>query len=181
MNQYLIAFCYLFTIILLFFAFFIVRCLPPGRPLNIDLYHSNTIISLAIYNPAEFNIPEGKKPENNWGANWNDQDDQDSYNRFNDENAWNAPQYTADQPGTDTPEWIDWVFAHINLDHIREIAGRLFSQNFCTNYEAEHGIPFRVVTPEPSIPELEEEPVEEAQDQWEVGSNDEIPGFGNFE
>jgi hypothetical protein len=31
------------------------------------------------------------------------------------------------------------------------------------------------------IPELEEEPVEEAQDQWEVGSNDEIPGFGNFE
>jgi hypothetical protein len=79
MNQYLIAFCYLFTIILLFFAFFIVRCLPPGRPLNIDLYRSNTIISLAIYNPAEFNIPEGKKPENNWGANWNDQDDQDSY------------------------------------------------------------------------------------------------------
>jgi hypothetical protein len=37
--------------------------------LNIDLYRSNTIISLAIYNPAEFNIPEGKKPENNWGAN----------------------------------------------------------------------------------------------------------------
>jgi hypothetical protein len=68
MNQHLIAFCYLFTIILLFFAFFIVRCLPPGRPLNIDLYHSNMIISLAIYNPAEFNIPEGKKPENNWGA-----------------------------------------------------------------------------------------------------------------
>jgi hypothetical protein len=66
MNQYLIAFCDLFTIILLFFAFFIVRCLPPGRPLNIDLYRSNTIISLAIYNPAEFNIPEGKKPENNW-------------------------------------------------------------------------------------------------------------------
>jgi hypothetical protein len=55
MNQHLIAFCYLFTIILLFFAFFIVRCLPPGRPLNIDLYRSNTIISLAIYNPTEFN------------------------------------------------------------------------------------------------------------------------------
>jgi hypothetical protein len=63
LNQYLIAFCYLFTIILLFFAFFIVRCLPPGRPLNINLYRSTTIISLAIYNPVEFNIPEGKKPE----------------------------------------------------------------------------------------------------------------------
>jgi hypothetical protein len=147
----------------------------------IDLYRSNTIISLAIYNPAEFNIPEEKKPENNWGANWNDQDDQDSYNHFNDENACNAPQYTADQPGTDTPEWIDWVFAHINLDQIREIAGQLFSQNFRANYEAEHGIPFRVATPEPSIPELEEEPTEEAPDQWEVGSNDEIPRLGNFE
>jgi hypothetical protein len=118
MNQYLIAFCYLFTIILLFLAFFIVCCLPPGHPLNIDLYRSNTTISLAIYNPVEFNIPEGKKPENNWGTNWNNQDDQDSYNRFNDENTWNAPQYTADPPGTDTPEWIDWVFAHINLDQI---------------------------------------------------------------
>jgi hypothetical protein len=50
-----------------------------------------------------------------------------------------------------------------------------------TQYEAEHGIPFRIATPEPSIPELEEEPVEEAQGQWEIGSNDEIPGFGNFE
>jgi hypothetical protein len=64
---------------------------------------------------------------------------------------------------------------------IREIVGRLFSQNFRANYEAEHGIPFCVVTPEPSIPELEEEPVEKAQDQWEIGSNNEIPGFGNFD
>jgi hypothetical protein len=87
----------------------------------------------------------------------------------------------ADRPGTDTPEWIDWVFAHINLDQIREIAGRLFSQNFCANYEAEHGIPFCVVTLEPSIPELEEEPTEGAPHQWEIGSNDEIPGLGNFE
>jgi hypothetical protein len=69
----------------------------------------------------------------------------------------------------------------INLDQIREIAGRLFSENFRANYEAEHGIPFRVVTPEPSIPELKEEPTEEAPDQWEIGSNDEIPGLGNFE
>jgi hypothetical protein len=91
------------------------------------------------------------------------------------------PQYMADQSHTDTPEWIDWVFAHINLDQIREITGRLFSQNFRANYKAEHGISFRVVTLEPSIPKLEEEPVEEEQGQWEIGSNDEIPGFGNFE
>jgi hypothetical protein len=55
------------------------------------------------------------------------------------------------------------------------------AQNFRSNYEAEHGIPFCVATPEPSILELEEEPVEEAQDQWEIGSNDKIPGLGNFE
>jgi hypothetical protein len=85
------------------------------------------------------------------------------------------------QPQISTPEWVDWVFTYISIDQIREIAGCLFPQNFRSNYEAEHGIHFRVVTPEPSIPELEEEPVEEAQGQWEIGSNDEIPGFGNFE
>jgi hypothetical protein len=53
MNQYLLAFCYLFTTILLFLAFFIVRAVPAGSPLNIDLYRDNTIISLAIYNLAE--------------------------------------------------------------------------------------------------------------------------------
>jgi hypothetical protein len=185
MSQYLIAFCYLVTIFLLFLAFFIVRAVPSGSPFNIDLYRDNTIISFAIYNPAELQYrsgpPQEKVREHDWNTDWNAQDDQDSYNRFNDENAWNAPQYTADQPHTDTPEWIDWVFAHINLDQIRGIAGRLFTQNFRANYEAEHGIPFRVVTPEPSIPELEEEPTEEAQGQWEIGSDDEIPGFGNFE
>jgi hypothetical protein len=156
MNQYLLAVCYLFTIVLLFFAFFIVRCLPPGCPLNIYLYRSNTIISLAIYNPKIATIISMTK-------------------------TLGMPQYMADQSHTDTPEWIDWVFAHINLDQIREITGRLFSQNFRANYKAEHGISFRVVTLEPSIPKLEEEPVEEEQGQWEIGSNDEIPGFGNFE
>jgi hypothetical protein len=87
----------------------------------------------------------------------------------------------ADQPHTDTPEWIDWVFAHINLDQSREIAGTTLSQNFRANYKAEHGIPFHIVTPKPIIPELEEEPVEEALDQWEIGSNDKIPRFGHFE
>jgi hypothetical protein len=55
MSQYLIAFCYLFTIVLLFLAFFIIRAVPSGSPLNIDLYCDNTIISLTIYNPAELN------------------------------------------------------------------------------------------------------------------------------
>ena len=37
-------------------------------------------------------------------------------------------------------------------------------------------------TPHPSIPELEESTVqEEQQDQWEINTNDEIPGLGNFE
>jgi hypothetical protein len=185
MNQYLIAFCYLVTIILLFLAFFIVRAVPAGSPLNIDLYCDNMIISFTIYNPAELHYwsgsPEGKVREYDWIINWNSQDNQDSYNHFHNENTWITPQFAADQPHTDIPEWIDWVFAHINLDQIREITGHLFSQNFRTNYEAEHGVPFCVVTPEPSIPELEEEPVKEAQAQWEIGSNDEIPGFCNFE
>jgi hypothetical protein len=190
MNQYLIAFCYLFTIILLFFAFFIVRCLPPGHPLNIDLYRSNTIISLAIYNPAEFTFPEEKVREHDWDTNWSAQDEvnnnwDDHESQVNNNEDWNQPDDwitgLASQPQFNTPEWIDWVFTHISLNPIREIAGRLFAQNFRNNYEAEHGVPFGVVTPEPDIPELEEEPVEEAQGQWEIGSNDEIPGFGNFE
>jgi hypothetical protein len=53
MSQYLIAFCYLFTTVLLFLAFYIIRAVPFSSPLNIDLYRDNTIISLAIYNPAE--------------------------------------------------------------------------------------------------------------------------------
>jgi hypothetical protein len=53
MSQYLIAFCYLVTIFLLFLAFFIARAVPSGSPFNIDLYRDNMIISFAIYNPAE--------------------------------------------------------------------------------------------------------------------------------
>jgi hypothetical protein len=185
MCQYLLAFCYLFTIVLLFLAFFIVRAVPAGSPLNIDLYHDNTIISLAIYNPAELSYCSNKTKEtleypveNDWNNNWDDHESQN-------DNAWNhADDWTpglGNQPQISTPEWVDCGFAYISIDQIREIAGRLFGQNFRANYEAEHGILFRVVTPEPSIPELEEEPVEEAHGQWEIGSNDEIPGFGNFE
>jgi hypothetical protein len=194
MNQYLIAFCYLFTIALLFLAFFIARAVPSGLPFNIDLYHDNTIISFAIYNPAalqyRFGPPQGKVREHDWNTIWNKEDEvhnnwDDQESQVNNDEDWNhANDWTAglgNQPQLHTPEWIDWVFAYITLDQIREIAGRLCAQNFRTQYEGKHGIPFRVATPEPSILELEEEPVKEAQGQWEIGSNDEIPGFGNFE
>jgi hypothetical protein len=194
MNQYLIALCYLFTIILLFLAFFIVRAVPSGFPFNIDLYRDNTIISFAIYNPAELQYrsspPQEKVREHDWDTNWNEEDKvnnnwDDHEDQVNNDANWNQPNDwitgLASQPQFNRPEWIDWVFNHININQIREIAGRLFAQNFRANYEAEHGVPFRTSTPEPSIPELEEGPVEEAQGQWEIGSNDEIPGFGNFE
>jgi hypothetical protein len=186
MSQYLIAFCHLFTIVLLFLAFFIIRAVPSGSPLNIDFYCDNTIISLAIYNPAELGYRSNLNKEtleypveDDWNNNWNDNEDQDNNTGWNHADDWTLG--LGNQPQIHTPEWIDWVFTYISLDQIREITGRLFAQNFRTQYEAEHGIPFRIVTPEPSIPELEKEPVEEAQGQWEIGSNDEIPGFGNFE
>jgi hypothetical protein len=194
MNQYLIALCYLFTIVLLFLAFFIVRAVPSGSPFNIDLYRDNTIISFAIYNLAELQYrtgpPQEKVREHDWDTNWNEEEEVNNnwdnhVSQVDNDADWNQPNDwitgLASQPQFNTPEWIDWVFNHINISQIREIAGRLFAQNFRANYEAEHGVPFRVGTPEPSIPELEEEPVEEAQGQWEIGSNDEIPGFGNFE
>jgi hypothetical protein len=71
MSQYLIAFCYLVTIFLLFLAFFIVRAVPSGSPFNIDLYRDNTIISFAIYNPANSNtgpVHLKKKFENTTGT-----------------------------------------------------------------------------------------------------------------
>ena len=60
MNQYLIAFCYLFTIILLFLAFLICRVIPAGQSINIDLYHNNTILSFAISHPSQitYTVPE---------------------------------------------------------------------------------------------------------------------------
>jgi hypothetical protein len=194
MSQYLIAFCYLVTIFLLFLAFFIARAVPSGSPCNIDLYRDNTIIFFAIYNPAELQYRSGPPQENvwehDWDTNWNAQDDvnndwDDHESQVNNDKDCNQPDSwitgLASQPQFNTPEWIDWVFAYISLDQIREITWRHLAQNFRSNYEAEHGIPFCVATPEPSILELEEEPVEEAQDQWEIGSNDKIPGLGNFE
>jgi hypothetical protein len=63
MSQYLIDFCYLVTIFLLVLAFFIVRAVPSGSPFNIDLYRDNTIISFAIYNPAELQYRSGPPQE----------------------------------------------------------------------------------------------------------------------
>jgi uncharacterized protein YbaR (Trm112 family) len=166
----------------LFLAFFIIRAIPAGSLLNIDLYRDNTIISLAIFNPAElcyhFNSTKENLVEDNWNNNWNNNEDQDNNEGWNHADNWTPG--LGNQPQLNTPEWIDWVFAYISLDQIREITGRLFAQNCRTQYEVEQGIPFRVVTPEPSIPKLEEH-VEEAQGMWEIGSNDEIPGFGDFE
>jgi hypothetical protein len=184
MSQYLIAFCYLFTIVLLFLAFFIIWAVPAGSPPNINLYLDNTIISLAIYNLAELSYRFNSTKEtleypveHDWNNNWDDHESQDN-------NAWNhADDWTpglGNQPQVSTPEWVDWVFAYISIDRIREIAGHLFAQNFRSNYEAKHKIPFHVVTPKPSISELEEEPVKEVQGQWEIGSNDESPRLGSF-
>jgi hypothetical protein len=182
MNQFLIAFCYLATITLLFLAFFIIRTVPSGSPLNIDLYHDNMIISLAIYNPAELSYCSNVTKETleyPVEDNWNNNTDQDNNKGWNHADDWTPG--LGNQSQLNTPEWIDWVFAYISLNQIREITGRLFAQNFRSNYEAEHEIPFCIVTPEPSIPELKEEPVEEAQGQWEIRSNNEIPGLDNFE
>ena len=70
----------------------------------------------------------------------------------------------------------------MSIHQIREIAGRLFAQNFCIQFEEANGYPFHIDTPHPSILELEESPVEEEeQDQWEINTNDKIPDLGNFE
>jgi hypothetical protein len=83
MSQYLIAFCYLFTIVLLFLALFIVRAVPSGSPFNIDLYRDNTIISFAIYNPAELRYCSNETKEtleypveDDWNNNWDDHESQ---------------------------------------------------------------------------------------------------------
>ena len=115
MNQYLIAFCYLFTIILLFLAFFICRAVPAGQPINIDLYQNNTIISFSISNPSQitYTVPEEqhKAINNNWG-NQEAWGNEDGWNHADD---WNK-QETRRQ--LYTAEWIDWVFDHININQI---------------------------------------------------------------
>jgi fumarate reductase subunit C len=93
MNRYLIAFCYLFTIVLLFLVFFIIQAVPSSSPLNIDLYRDNTIISLAIYNLAELSYHTNttketlEEPvEHNWDNNWNSTENQDVSRGWNHNN-----------------------------------------------------------------------------------------------
>jgi hypothetical protein len=111
--------------------------------------------------------------EDDWNNNWNDNENQDNNESWNHTDDWTPG--LGNQPQLNTPEWIDWVFTYISLDQIREITGHLFAQNFRTDHEPEHGIPFHVVTPESSIPEFEEEPIEEAQGQWEKGLTTKFP------
>ena len=74
------------------------------------------------------------------------------------------------------------MFDHVNINQIREIAEHLFAQNFRNQFEEANGFPFHANTPHPSILELKESIVEEEEeDQWEIHTNNEIPGLGNFE
>ena len=179
MNQYLIAFCYLFTVILLFLAFFICRAVPAGQPINIDLYQNNTIISFAISDPSQITYIVSEEQHEAVNDNWENQEAWGNEDGWNHADDWNEQET---QPQLHTAEWIDWVFNHVNINQIREITGRFFAQNFRNQFEEANRFPFHANTPHPSIPELEESTVqEEEQDQWEINTNDEILGLGNFE
>ena len=147
----------MFTIILLFLAFFICRAVPIGQPINIDLYQNNTIISFDISDPSQiaYTVPEEQhKAINN---NWENQDG------WIPADNWNILDT---QPQLHTSQWIDWVCDHMSIYQIREITGCLFAQNFHTQFEEVNGYPFHADTPHLSIPEIEESPVEgEQQDQ----------------
>ena len=178
MNQYLIAFCYLFIVILLFLAFFICRAVPASQPINIDLYRNNTIISFAISDPSQiaYTVLEEQHEVNN--DNWGNQEAWENEDGWNHTDDWNKQET---QPQLHTAEWIDWVFDHVNINQIREITGRLFTQNFRNQFEEANRFHFHADTLHPSILELEESTIEkEQQDQWEINTNDKIPGLGNF-
>ena len=179
MNQYLIAFCYLFTVILLFLAFFICWAVPAGQPINMDLYWNNTIISFTISDPSQiaYIVPEEQYEAIN--DNWENQEAWGNEDGWNHADDWNKQET---QPQLHTAEWIDWVFDHVNINQIREITGRLFAQNFQNQFEKANRFPFHTNTLHPGILELEESTIqEEQQDQWEININDKIPGLGNFE
>ena len=179
MNQYLITFCYLFTAILLFLAFFICWAVPAGQPINSDLYWNNTIISLAISNPLQITYVVPEEQHKAINDNWGNQEAWGNKDGWNHTGNWNEQEI---QPQLHTTEWIDWVFDHVNINQIGEIAGCLFAQNFWNQFEEANRFPFHTDTPHPSIPELKESTVqEEQQDQWKINTNDEIPSLGNFE
>ena len=147
--------------------------------MNIDCYRNNTILSFAISNPSQIAYITPEEHHEATNNNWGNQDNWGNEDGWNHTDDWTPAE---NQPHTSTPEWIDWVFNYVNINQIREIAGCLFAWNFCTQFEEANGYPFHADTPHPSIPELEETPVEEEQqDQWEINTNEEIPGLGNFE
>ena len=51
---------------------------------------------------------------------------------------------------------IGYSTMYVNINQIREIAGRLFAQHFRTQFEEVNGYPSQADTPHPSIPELED-------------------------
>ena len=108
------------------------------------------IISFAISDPSQIAINDNWENQEAWG-------NEDGWNHTDD---WNKQ---ATQPQLHTAEWIDWVFDHKNINQIREIAGRLFAQNFRNQFEEANGFPFHTDTPHPSIPELKESTIGEQQ------------------
>ena len=104
MNQYLIAFCYLFTVVLLFLAFFIRRAVPAGQPINIDFYRNNTIISFAISDPSQitYTVPEEQYEAIN--NNWENQEAWENKDGWNHTDDWNKQET---QHQLHTAEWID--------------------------------------------------------------------------
>jgi hypothetical protein len=128
MSQYLITFCYLFTIVLLFLAFFIIWTVPSGSQSTLTFI----VTFLVIYNSTELGYHSNttkdtleEPADNHWNNNWNNNKDQNINEGWNHANDWTPG--LGNQPQLNTPEWIDWAFAYISIDQIREIAGCLFA------------------------------------------------------
>ena len=126
MNQHLITFCYLFTVILLFLALLICRAVPAGQPINIDLYHNNTILFFAITDLSlvSYVVLKGETQEQQEEVNnsWENQEAWGNKDGWNHADDWTPAE---NQSHISTPEWIDWVFNYVNINQIREIAGCL--------------------------------------------------------
>ena len=103
-------------------------------------------------------------------CNWKNQEaweNEDGWIPVDDQNVLDT------QPQLHTSQWIDWVFDHASIHQIKEITEHLFAQNFRTQFEEANKYPFHTDTLHPSIPELEESPVkEQQQDQWEICKRD---------
>ena len=91
MNQYLIAFCYLFL------AFFICQAVPVGQPINIDLYRNNTIISFSISDPSQIAYTVSEEQHEAINDNWGNQEAWGNEDGWNHTDDWNE-QETQPQP-----------------------------------------------------------------------------------